>query len=38
VDGYSLIKYYHMLTIFDTRYTFYEIEGLHLDLLIHIYI
>jgi len=34
VNGYSIIKYYHMLTIFDTRYTFYEIDGLKSDFLI----
>jgi len=34
VNGYSIIKYYHMITIFDTRYTFYEIEGLDSDLLV----
>jgi len=34
LNGYSIIKYYHMLTIFDTRYTFYEIDGLKSDFLI----
>jgi len=34
VNGYSIIKYYHMVTIFDTRYTFYEIDGLKSDFLI----
>jgi len=32
VNGYSIIK--HMITIFDTRYTSYEIEGLDSDLLV----
>jgi len=34
VNGYSIIKHYHMVTIFDTRYTFYEIDGLKSDFLI----
>jgi len=33
VNGYSIIKYYHMLTIFDKRYKFYEIDGLKSDFL-----
>jgi len=33
-NGYSIIKYYRMVTIFDTRYTFYEIDGLKSDFLI----
>jgi len=32
--GYSFIKYYHILTIFETKHLFYEIEGLESDLLI----
>jgi len=34
VNGYSIIKYYHLITIFDTRYSFFEIEGLDSDLLV----
>jgi len=34
VNGYSIIKYYHMITFFDTQHTFYEIEGLDSDLLV----
>jgi len=34
VNGYYIIKYYHMITIFDSRYTFYEIERLDSDLLV----
>jgi len=34
VNGYSIIKYYHMVTIFDTRYTFYELDGIKSDFLI----
>jgi len=34
VDGFSIIKYYHMVRIFDTRYTFYEINGSKSDFLI----
>jgi len=32
--GYSIIKYYHILTIFETKHLFYEIYGLETDLLI----
>jgi len=34
VNGYSIMKYYHMVTIFETRYTFYEIDVLKSDFLI----
>jgi len=34
VNGYSINKYYHVITIFNTRYTFYEIDGLKSDFLI----
>jgi len=34
VNGYLIITSYHMITIFDIPYTFYEIEGLYSDLLI----
>ncbi len=36
VHGYSIIKYYHYINIFETRHLFYEIEGLESDLLIGI--
>jgi len=28
VLGYSIIKYYHILTIFETKHQFYEVKGL----------
>jgi len=30
--GYSIIKYYHILTIFETKHLFNEIAGLESDL------
>jgi len=34
IHGFTIIKYYHLLTIFETKLLFYEIEGLEYDLLI----
>jgi len=34
VNGFSITNHYHMITIFDTRYKIYEIEGFDSDLLI----
>ncbi len=34
VNGYSVIKIYHFITIFDTKHIFYEIDGLKADLLV----
>jgi len=34
IKKYSIIRYYHIINIFETRQLFYEIEGLESDLLI----
>lgn len=34
VNGYSIIKYYQIIKMFNIKHIFYEIEGLETDLLV----